>query len=398
MSAPSRPRLSRTTWVTVALLVVLTGFYVAVLSAAEVYYRPAAAAMSTYGTEPTGMAALFRYLAATGAAPGQLTQFDPLPAPRGSVIVVAGPLVRQPSDGDTARLRDWVSAGGTLIIAAQEENALHGIAGIKPVPTGRSGRRYETRVQATMLTAGVRSVRVDAARMLETLPDDAVPELGDPSAPVMASRRVGRGMAVVLADEYALSNQGLPAADDLALALDLSGAGGAYQSPVRVLFDEYHHGYASGGGAWEKLPAGVRLSVIELMLAAVLMVAAAGRRLGTPRPFVALARTSPMEYVRSLAVLLGKAGASRRAGEVLVRSLERDISGRLGTAARDRDAFGRALAARGWTAAASAVELAQAPTEDEGELLAVARAVADARREVAGAGRRDRGARRVPQR
>jgi hypothetical protein len=405
--AAGRPRLSRSTWVTLILFAVLAAFYLMVLSGAEVYYRPSGPAMSTNTTEPHGMAALYRYLAATGARPAQLTQFDTLPEPRATVIVAAGPLQRQPAASEIAALKQWVTAGGTLVLAAEAENALHAISGMRPggvtgglIPAGLAGvsgpgHELVTEIQPTALSAGVTRVEVDAGQAIDAIPDVAVVVLGPPAAPVMASRRIGLGKVVVLADEFALSNAGLAQVDDLALALDLCGGAGASGSS-RVLFDEYHHGYASGGGAWGKLPVGVRLSLIQLMLAAGLVVVAAGQRLGRPRPPVLAPRTSPMEYVTSLAMLLRRAKAFGRASRVLSRSLERDLSGRLGTATRDREGLRRTLAARGWTASAFAVEQTERDAASEEELLADARAVTDARREAAGARRRDRRARRVP--
>lgn len=378
------PRLSRTTWATLVVMGLLVALYLAVLSGAQIYYRPGAPVMSTYNTDQDGMAALYRYLGASGVATQRLEQYDHLPEPVGTTIVVAGPLVRRPTPARVAMLADWVKAGGRLVLATAQSSPFDDVSGLRPVGIGPVENRVTLPpAQPTRLTQGVRVVQLDEGREIGNVPADAVVHLGTEDSPRLASRPLGKGSVVLLADEWALSNAGLPLDDDLALALAVVLSDGTR----RVVFDEYHHGYASGGGAWDRLAESTRVSLIQAALAAGLLVVARGRRMGKPVPGAARSQRPPVDYVESLAGLLARARAAGPAAETLARSFERELVARYGAGASDPRTARAILTQRGLGAAAAAVDAGRRKVEGDRGLVSLAVALARGRREVSGANR-----------
>lgn len=378
-------RLSRTTWATLAVFVALAFFYLLVLSAAQTYYVPASPPLSTFSTSTNGLAGLYRYLGAAGVRVERLMQYETLPDPTTGVIVVAGPLLRSLTPARVEQLRKWVARGGWLLIAATEPSPLHELAGVKPGGTAPAqpsdtGEPVAA-IQATRLTTGVSRVRLKAARTLGPVGPEAVVHLGEPGGERLVSVSLGRGTVVVLADEWAISNAGLAEEDNLQLALNLVLPPGR----MLVAFDEYHHGYASGGGAWARLSTGARLSLTQLALAAAALVVARRRRLGTPQAAAEVSRRSAVEYVESLGALLRRAKARPQAAAVLARGLSRDLTARFGGCVHDPEATSRLLAERGWGHAAQALAAACGDVADDAALLDLAKIMAEARREVAGA-------------
>jgi hypothetical protein len=281
-------------------------------------------------------------------------------------------------------LADWVKAGGRLVVAAAQSSPFDDVTGMRPVGSGPVERRITLPpAQATRLTQGVRVVQLDEGREIGSVPDDSVVHIGTQDSPRLVSTPVGKGSVVVLADEWALSNAGLPLDDDLALALSIvlpEGTG-------RVVFDEYHHGYASGGGAWDRLPQSTQVSLIQLALAAALLLVARGWRMGSPVPSAGRAQRAPLDYVESLAGLLARAKAARPAAETLVKSFERDLVARFGVGARDPATAKAILAQRGLGAAAAAVDASRREVDDARGLVSLAAALARGRREVSRANR-----------
>lgn len=392
-SGAGRPRhgrrADRAMWITIAVFTTMALFYIAVLSAARVYYAPTAPPLSTYGTDPGGMAALYRYLAASGVQVARLEQFDDLPQPGDSVIVESGALLRRPTGERVRRLEDWVSSGGLLLLVSDTPNPFHQMSGTQPYGAARETKVIASPEQPTRKTRGVRTVSLAAGTALSPVPADAVVSMSTSEGPSLLSRRVGRGTVVVLADQHAFSNAGIRERDNLALALSMLLSGGRRT----VHFDEYHHGYASSGGAWGALPPSVRISLAGLVLATAVFLYARGRRFGPPVAVVAEPPRSPLEYVESLAGLFERAGAIGPSAGILVKGFERELVRRFGAIARDRAAAREHFREQGLVRTAEALARAEAEVEDERAFLALAKAVSTARQEVTRADSRRRGAR-----
>ncbi len=132
---------------------------------------------------------------------------------------------------------------------------------------------------------------------------------------------------VWLADPHPITNGGIGEADNATFATVLAARNGP------VFFDEYHHGYVSGGGLWDRLGDGGRAAVLLAAAALVVALLAASRRLGPPVPEPAAPLAHTTEWLAPLAELFRKAGARADALQTLAEGLRRALARRHGSLA-----------------------------------------------------------------
>lgn len=241
-AAGTRARLA-----VVALAIALVATLVAAAAGSSVAFSP-------YSDEWDGTSGLLREAGAVGATAGTLvdtTEYDRLD-PASTVVVVLSP-ARAYEGEDAARVRAFVEAGGTLLVAEDfgpHGNALLAATGATARVDGRPLRdeRFHSRSPALPVardvtphatTAGVDAVTVnfgtalvpgDATVLIRTSPyayldgdRDEVLDDGEPLAafPVVAVESVGEGRIVVASDPSLFINAMLvrPGNRDLARAL-----------------------------------------------------------------------------------------------------------------------------------------------------------------------------------
>jgi Domain of unknown function (DUF4350) len=176
------------------------------------------------------------------------------------------------------------------------------------------------------------------------------------------------GRAVLLADPSPLQNRLLDRADNAAFGLTLVPSGG------RVVFAEGVHGY-SGATGLAAIPLRWKLALVTVMLAALLTMVAAGRRLGPPEDRERDLPPARRVYVDALGSTLAR---TRRPADALA-PLQRDLRMRvIRRAGLPDDATPDQLrdAARtlGWEG--DEVDALFAPLDDDGRVLAAGRALA----------------------
>ena len=195
----------------------------------------------------------------------------------------------------------------------------------------------------------------------ETPSDEARP-------PAVVGFPFGRGRIVAVADADLLRNDVLRvcrwnAGVSAARMLEWLGA-----SPARrLVFDEYHHGYGThadplGASARALVATAPGRAVLQVALAALLLLAAAGARPIAPAARLVVERRSPLEHVGALARAYERVSATRLAARRLVRGLRRRHS-MSSARAGDDDAFLHAVAARHPAVAADTQRLARALAE-----------------------------------
>jgi hypothetical protein len=281
------------------------------------------------------------------------------------------------SAGEAHRLLEAVRRGAGLLVVVQPGTALADSLGLARTGEGTGGtldlappalcpdslnqlgliRWIDGRVSSWWLTrfpargaVGFAAVRVDSAalraertlRWRDSLPppppvpawsttsDEApVPEAGEVTRPAVLGFPLGRGRVVAVADPDLLRNDvvrvcrwdaGLTAMRALAWLGETGGR--------RVVFDEYHHGYGTHAdpiGAMRRalLYTGAGRGTIVLAAAALVLLAALGRRPLAPRAQPVVERRSPLEHVDALARAYARVGATRLAARRLVRGLRR---------------------------------------------------------------------------
>jgi hypothetical protein len=351
--------------------------------AVETYEPP-----STYRTGPTGGRAPYEVLARLGIP--QERRRTPLfdlarqAGRRPAALAVVAP-EQDLAPAELEAVARYVGAGGTLVAVGQAGGLVDCLGWERRPPDfGRRGARDSVPVVAPSGLARLPQVRW----VLRRASRDALGGLSKRDveqgrrqaqrrapdvAPCHAALALGgdtllatrAGMPVVVRLRYRGGGQALLVADDgyfrnaawrysdapelLVPWLDPGGRG-------KLSWDEYHHGYGTGGStagavlAWmARSPVGWALFQIVAVLLVWLGVAAV--RFGPPRPAIDRRRRSPLEHLEALAAGLEGAGGVDTGVALIVAGLRRRLS-RTGRPPRGD--------ARGWLAALELV-LPRAP-------------------------------------
>lgn len=363
----------------VAGVVALVLVYAALVFAARGYYVVTAPAGSVFSGATDGDRVWYDYLAELGMKPVILEQFDQLPRMPATIIAVA-PFPRAIARSEAEALRAWVERGGRLVLVGSNIPSLAGLAtgaGSADVGAGPPlpGAGAPTELIAPIMPApfadGVSGIQVGPERVLADGPD-WVTHFKDMRGQVVISRAVGKGEVVWLSDPYPVSNAGIGMADDGRFATLLASRGGP------VYFDEYHHGYVTGGGFWDQLPEGGRVALLFAAAALFIGLVTAARRLGPPVPEPIRPAPHTTTWLVPLAELFRKAGARREALASLAEGLKRTLSARYGSLAAGVSA--RPEAAAALAAADQALSGARPPSRES--FIRTARHLVRARQEV----------------
>lgn len=319
MSEKRRP--DRSTVVIAALVLVSIVAYVGLLAFSREYgasHQPG----SSYDSTGLGLKVWYRYIEELGYDPQVLERFDELPP--GATIIVSSPLWKTPTPQDASLVAEWVRSGGRLVLVGTDASRLASDLGVQGAAVLRQDRPMEP-VLPSVYTNGVGEIDLDGER-LEVADTAWVAHFKDLGGQGLLSRAIGSGEVVWLAGTYPVRNAGIGELDNAGLAVRLAVAGGSGE----IYFDEYHHGYISGGGIWERLGHGGRAAVVLGLFAIVLLVLGPARRLGAPiaEPHVPVARTGA--YTTSLGELYRRAGARREALETLEDGVKRVVAKRHG--------------------------------------------------------------------
>ena len=299
---------------------------------------PGASAPLASSPGPEGTLALHRFLTAMGH---EVADGDPPTDPSDVLFLLAD--LRIPEE--TEPILEWVAAGGRLVLA-DPQSVIAEQLGVGPADTigGFALREALSPSCVAPEAVGVERIAV--------LPTDVTLNAGAPEAlgcfpqgegTFQVTLQVGVGEVVVLGGASPLTNELLRYEDNAAYALRLTGG------RTRVVFgDPLPPGAAAGrsGGIWDALPTPARIGLVQVLLAALLIAVAKGRRLGMPLPEEAIAPIPAGELVRATGRLYRSARASDYAGELLRRRAVGRLTKRLGlTPSPETEPLVRAVAA-----------------------------------------------------
>jgi hypothetical protein len=317
---------------------------------------------SSFAPEPEGLLGFKMLLEQTGvptAVAGRPWD-EALNEDVSGVLVVATPLQRMPDRKETEGLRDWLHAGGTVLVvddataleSSVEFGALLGDLGLgAELPLTDVDRQLLAPARPAVLSARGTPARPSDPTWQEVLLNRgasldnrarAIPLAIDDDGTVLAgtvSLDAGRAVRVLgplLANDRILGGDNLDFA--LALVEDLRNEG-------LVLFDEYHHGF---GGLFRvrRLDRTVLLwGLLQLLGVAVAFGVARGVRFGPVRPERRPQRRSSLEFVHSMASLYRRARARRHVVEGAWQRYVREARSRWGVAeSRPTEQLARTLA------------------------------------------------------
>lgn len=365
-----RPVLDGTTIAAIVGAVLLLGAYALATSAASSYYRINTPQATSFSSAPEGLRAAFEYLTELGHEAVALRRFEELPESGTIVVATDQPLARGFTDAEAARLAEWVTAGGRLVlIGPYADEALGGLGDPGALRSDGEDGSLTPLLPSPNVPHG--AVVMPGPGRVRIADPAWVSVYADAAGSALLVRAAGDGEVIWLADRYAVSNEGIGTADNGALVVRLLAA----RPPV--YFDEYHHGFVTADTALGRVSPGGQAALVGGLLVAVVLLAARGRRLGPaiadePTP---VART--LAYVDSLAELYRTAGARAEALAALIGGLERALARRHGSLA-----LGIKRRPEAADVLARVREIAARESIGEQEFVTAARAIARARREV----------------
>lgn len=306
-------------------LLIAGGVAIAVLSAVSFLLVPPDSSpqirASSYSARPDGTKAAYLVLKELGFDVSR--SFDALAErrldPRSTTLLLVSPLQR-PSDRDVRALHRFVTAGGIVIAFGPTADVFLPELKHSQVRSGTSSTRMFEPVAPGRLSANVEAITARGVN---------VPTPGDPYFPAFQSltevgvvvARLGEGRIVWCLDDLPIQNEGLALSDNARFVVNAAALGGTRT----ILWDEHYHGerrsLASYLGGTPLPWAFVQFGVIAAVLFAGL-----SRRRGPIRPRVVEPRTSPLEFIDTMASLYERAGAARPAIEAARMRLRRRLA------------------------------------------------------------------------
>jgi hypothetical protein len=293
---------------------------------------PTVSSHSSHSSGPGGALALYRWLGGMGYEVERLQYRAFAPDPAADLLIVLEPSERFTRE-EAAAVAAWVAEGGALLVAEGQAGAFGDAAPllaafeleVAPAP-GEGGFVDTAPVLQPALSAPLAlRLRALTGGVLRTERADVALLAGTAEAPVLAGLQVGEGYVYASSAAHPFSNEGLRAADNAALVLNILRRvppGG------RVVFDEVHHGFVSQPSLRALLlgtPWGWAILYAAATMAGYLTLT--GRRFGRPMPLRAEAqRRSSAEYLESMAGLLRRAGKLDYAQEHFRASFKRHLA------------------------------------------------------------------------
>ena len=318
---------------------------------------------SSYSTGPTGAAAYAELLGRSGyrlerlRAPLGHVRLDPAST---LVLLDAAP----PTIDAEEDLERFVEDGGRLIVGGADSRWVHRLFE-KPPRRADGGPTAMHPLLPVSETSDVREVAAGGAGMFSD-PGSGVVILGDEDVSSVVVATIGEGRVVLLADASIVHNERLDRADNARFGVNLAGEPGR-----AVIFVESVHGFTSTG--LSAVPTSWKWALCGLVIAALVLMWARGRRLGPPEEPGRKLSPARLLYVQAVAGTLKRTRDQAGAMQPLQARLRSRLSARLGLSETpsEEDLLAGAID-RGLTADEARSLFGSASTEQE--VLALGRA------------------------
>jgi hypothetical protein len=377
---------------------------------------------STYNSGQTGTRALYQLLEESGTPVARWrSHYSSLYTEgKDSILVIIGPFPsgQKISEEEAIVLQSWISTGGQALIISRSPIEQFGDPAIRAKAPEKLPAQDATPeqfideesdkliAQPTELTRKVRGLAfsnfasrmsfhnmVDGTRGTPKAdpPDDKGEEkeenpapalyapiihLGDKDGAALADFTYGEGRVIFLSDPFVVANNGVARGGNLTLAMNILHSMGAPER--RILFDEFHHGYHTGGNPLVNYFRGTPAPwlLLQGLGLSLLIVYTYGRRFARPLPLPQVPRHSPLEFVGSMANLQQAAQARELALENIYPRFKAGLCRRLGLSSRaSRDEIVTGARRRGFHI--SEIELRQ--TLSDAEMTLAGEPIDDAR-------------------
>lgn len=353
---------------------------------------------STYNTGPQGAKAAFLTLQAIATPSSRwerpITELNNVDAAHTTLVLAAPAYAPTDRDGIAKAIKQFMQRGGRVLTTGPMGALLLPDGSVGP-PTMFMSDSCDTDPGEGPLAASGSVPMTDGGGWDGKGKVEIAQRCGRDA--VVVRLAVGRGEAVWWSSAVPLTNSALKTDGDLRLLLLSVGQGRT------VIWDESLHGEVPG--MWSKahgLP--LKWLILQVVLAAVLLLLSFSRQNGPVRSPVILPRTSPLEFAFSMGDLYEKARALRAATEAarrrVLRAIVRDAGVPQGAVENGSQAIVTALNERlggDWSRVGADLEKCQQGGQESltgREALAISRALSEDAKDISAAARRGRAARR----
>jgi Domain of unknown function (DUF4350) len=322
---------------------------------------------------PNGTKALVETLRVLGA---KVSVSSELPSDGGTALLLADDL----SEQRRARLLDWVRQGGTLVVADPRSR----VTRVEPIGDTRIGL-LDAELEPTCAVPAMRDVRRVSAPggIVFRVPVGAQGCFPRGHGAWLVVQPAGSGTVVRLGGASALVNQRINRTDNAVLIVGLlSPAPG----PEVVVLRPPPPGGGSKGLS-DLIAPRVKLTLVQLVVAFLLLALWRSRRLGRPVTEPTAVRIPGSELVVAVGNLLRRARHRGQAAALLAGDLRRTLTERLGLpAGTPPEQVAGTVAVRTGIDRERVLAALQPPTpQDDAELVALAQAIDTIRTEVSSA-------------
>jgi hypothetical protein len=291
--------------VSVVAGVIVIGALVQLTSAVTEGSTPTGPSSSSYSPASNGLEAYDELLSRSGRHVVQLTvPLTKSQIGRGSTLLIASP--QYWTSGDVAVVQNVLSSAGRVVLMGQPPAGLLAalLAGSHPT---WSSAQVETAASTGggPLVYGVTQVESSGPGAWSST-GSANPVLVSDAGFLALFAQVDGGNLVLVATPAPVSNELIGQADNAAFALDIAGSSG-----TTVVFDEYDHGYGHPGGGYGGLPNFWKAALILGLIAVLVWMWSASRRIGPPEDPERLLPPPRIRYVDAIATMLSTVPPSR---------------------------------------------------------------------------------------
>jgi hypothetical protein len=270
---------------------------------------------SSFSTAARGTKAVFITLGQLGY--GIERSYEPVSTlaadPATTVIIFADPEIA-PSSQDRQALQAFMNHGGLVIATGVGGADLLGLTDAKAAisPDVEAVERYAA-AAPSVLTAGAPEIALAREVQSQALPLAYVPIYATRTGePVVGTAAIGAGRAIWMAGGAPLSNADAASAGNFQMLRNALGKPGGR----RILWDEYYHGHTRS--LWSYVASTPMPWVFaQFGVIAIAALITYSRRSGPVQPRYTDARTSPMEFVETMAALYRRAGRGTAAVAVV---------------------------------------------------------------------------------
>lgn len=293
---------------------------------------------TTYSTTKNGTQAAYLLLQLLGYR-SQRWEKSPLELPantRGKILILAGPAdFPDKKEGDAllafVRSGGWIVYTGNYPFVFLQSGAVTPPSSISQI-TSMATETFPA-IAPSPFTQGASKITMNADNRWVASDGGQVPLYGEPEEPVVVTWRLQKGRILWWAAPTPMTNSGISREGNLPFLLSCIQAArpGASPGETTILWDEYFHGYrGSLWGYFARTP--VPWAIFQLVLVAVFVLLAFGRRSGPLYAPAAVSRLSPLEFVDTLGDLYRRANAGSAAVRVAYQRFRTQLVRRLALA------------------------------------------------------------------